>query len=788
MRVIVLAHLTGDVVNVLIAAKGPDFGRRRQVPALVFEDVAPPYFAELDADVAEPVEGTRVVSGVLSLGPKGAPTVGFGPYYVPLETLSTGLTRTPAQALLGCTGYVIQVGNAQSVVPDLGDESLADILTRLAKEKEGEATAKAAADAIRRAALAATTARSEQSRNDVFVNPYTFVPFPQQEPEGFRRAPAGHDRLATDRYSGSISLRLTTATPILTRGDNGAFPADAQGNPLLPGSSIKGALRAVHEALAGGCLRVLDTEFVPVYRDTAHVLDSTWTLAVIAEAPHGSPASFTLADEVVWTSADELHRAVPPQQLRSGTRVNIGRTAPGNHDRTNGFDLRAGGDWVVHVTDVPETRNGHPYYAACGRIGSRHAAVKGPEVWNRFQRVVDGARDLQQGDHDATVRHKNGGQQRIVGSRRLASRDLAVGDVVWVRVQGGAVAEIKLSYLWRTEGTGRLGDRVPEWLLPCTGPDLCPTCRVFGAVEDVRGEHTEASQQSYRGHIRFADAVAVGAHTRAVELAPLGRPRPGVGSFYLHHDGKKAQTRQEAPRGRWGSRADSSGLRQVRGRKFYWNADPAEQHPRRDQRGPGQTGNMAGPPVQVLPAGTELTTTIHFVNLSTVELGALLGVLQPGAVLRDKVPVGFAAGEEPLQLRFGGGKPLGYGAVDVTIDRFVVESASSRYLGVARPDLSVEAAITAFADHASAEIVALWPDLAAVLRRNHVNPARVMYPPGRPWPEEGRAESEKFREPFEFFKSVSGEYRRDEDSHAVLPSPPRNAAQQLPIVEARGNG
>ena len=50
-------------------------------------------------------------------------------------------------------------------------------------------------------------------------------------------------------------------------------PFQAPGGPSgttvlrLPGSSVKGAVRSLHETLAGGCLRVFDEDFIPSYRD-----------------------------------------------------------------------------------------------------------------------------------------------------------------------------------------------------------------------------------------------------------------------------------------------------------------------------------------------------------------------------------------------------------------------------------------------------------------------------------------------------------------------------------------
>ena len=96
-----------------------------------------------------------------------------------------------------------------------------------------------------------------------FVNPYTFV---RQAPEPVRQAPAGHAVMGEGRFCGVIEVTLTAQTPLLI----GGFPGQESGEPdvprrstvdrtaIVPGSGLMGAVRSMHEALAGGCLRVLD--------------------------------------------------------------------------------------------------------------------------------------------------------------------------------------------------------------------------------------------------------------------------------------------------------------------------------------------------------------------------------------------------------------------------------------------------------------------------------------------------------------------------------------------------
>lgn len=45
------------------------------------------------------------------------------------------------------------------------------------------------------------------------------------------------------------------------------LPRRHDGQVFIPGSSLHGAFRSLHETIAGGCLRVVDPDFVPVHRE-----------------------------------------------------------------------------------------------------------------------------------------------------------------------------------------------------------------------------------------------------------------------------------------------------------------------------------------------------------------------------------------------------------------------------------------------------------------------------------------------------------------------------------------
>lgn len=85
-----------------------------------------------------------------------------------------------------------------------------------------------------------------------FINPYTFVPLPERIG---RARPAGHHQALPGNLCGRMTVTWKLRTPLLLPRQH----AEVNDGPVvIPGSSVKGAIRSLHETLMGGCLRVLE--------------------------------------------------------------------------------------------------------------------------------------------------------------------------------------------------------------------------------------------------------------------------------------------------------------------------------------------------------------------------------------------------------------------------------------------------------------------------------------------------------------------------------------------------
>jgi CRISPR-associated protein (TIGR03986 family) len=656
-----------------------------------------------------------------------------------------------------------------------------------------------------------------------FVNPYTFVPH-VAEPE--RRAPTGHAVMPGEQFSGILDITLRVKTPLMIGGyghrDASGMrlpevPERADGTQMIPGSGLLGAVRSVHEALTGSCLRVFDADRVPVHRHPASTAETDGLrLAIATELDYsGRVTKVALCDEkVVWIDQELLPRT-GGRLPRTGDRLDVpwGKAVEVSPGR---WLLRAqdaegagisflkemhpglGESGVLLVTDTrARSDRGRAYFAA-GRLG-QDAPVRAvsPEVWKAYCETVRGADDLRPavvgasgepsfgsaGPAYADVawpnRDDHGRSGPLVGQRLRARRYLHPGQPVWVRLAGEEVTEIRLSRLWRYQGNHKAGDRAGA-AVPCTDPEsLCWSCRIFGSADTSgRKDHDIARQRSYRGHVRIDDLVTADRFEPVLwDLAPLAAPKPGAGQFYLDNTGvpesRRLAAKDTRPAATWGSCADERAggwpnPRPIRGRKFYWRTVAPDQGPQPRGQYRHQADTMTSR-AALIPAGTVFTGRVCFENLSAADYGSLLAALD----LRLLALAGVSGWDEAVTA-LGGGKPFGFGSVQIEVRPAAVQTAVMRYLGAPGEVPEVAAAVTAFRARLTPRAAAAWPAIRNAQALGFVSDELVWYPPGP-----GAKGDPEFDRSFEFFSRTTGlaQAKKVRDL-VVLPSAAQSAAEQ----------
>ncbi|GAB4213101.1 MAG: hypothetical protein OHK0012_08590 [Synechococcales cyanobacterium] len=275
--------------------------------------------------------------------------------------------------------------------------------------------------------------------------------------------------------------------------------------------------------------------------------------------------------------------------------------------------------------------------------------------------------------------------QRSVWSRHVtggaSERELKEGSLCYAHVekQNGRIIVKDLYPVMITRG---LFSNAPETLLdPSLLPaedinHLSPADRVFGWVRQDKQEKkaTYSKRGAYKGNLRISPATCIASDSveqfsgNGFPLAILGQPQPQQFRFYASRD----QQGGSLPKGTSQNQAYQAN-QGLRGRKVYphhqglpdihWNTptqnrtqngtsnDSGKTHYqeyRRPDDGGNERDNQNRSIKSWVKPGAEFTFSIDITNLSQVELGALLCLLN--------LP-------EDHYHRLGGGKPLGFGSV-----------------------------------------------------------------------------------------------------------------------------
>lgn len=395
-----------------------------------------------------------------------------------------------------------------------------------------------------------------------FVNPYTFVP---NAPVPVRRQPAGHAAMGENRFSGTLKITVTARTPLLIGGfavdgaEFKALPTRQDGTVMIPGSGLTGAVRSLHEALTGSCLRIVDTNRVPVHRHPVNNEETKGLALAVVDQVDDNGRALTVRLCENWVKVPKallLRDGGSDDDLpRTGDQLDFqsGEVTPGDSLRVSDANRSAGfapGElsgsriqrmgpvtrncWVLLMTDTnarsPLGKNGRPppVQFAAGRTGpdARRYEVSDP-AWKNYLTAVEGADDLRPAtmkkagaatgaepprgsaapeyadvwwpprsdSGDTPAARGRRGEGQKIGRRLRARTYLHVGQPVWVRVADSKVTEIRLSLYWRYLGDDTVGDRLGQ-AQPCTDPDdLCWSCRMFGSADTEGRDENDLAEQ-----------------------------------------------------------------------------------------------------------------------------------------------------------------------------------------------------------------------------------------------------------------------------------------------------
>jgi hypothetical protein len=502
-------------------------------------------------------------------------------------------------------------------------------------------------------------------------NPYNFAewedcPFPPLDND---RAAITHDQWHQERLSGLISVRLTARTPLfIPEGDvrknaERSVPLrfwhcrDASGRDCLaiPGSSVKGAMRTLFETWTNSRLTVVNESLyeqpVPYRRRTAQL----WV--VVDASPDGSrrlrkcDVHFAAPSGATWTLRSK--QPAPPETPPPASAVRAPTT----------IDPKITGWQVVRYRGnllwTPDHK--HTWTHLLVRVTPTGATLTADLV-KRYQEFVDRSQavdnhldrvnDIIKGGPGRNYYLDVVAEKRAMAKRKDELRRLEVGD--WIfgipESTGPTGAPVKLECFGKNVNFMFPSAKSPKMLAGKFWPveetaqreDADTTQTIFGFA----GAYNKGGEP-FRGRVRVGTFWAADGTQplSPVQLKALTSPtglKLKARSLYLPPapDGI-TQTYDEAQR--------------LRGRKFYWHQRGADNRVAADQTTPSPD-RQCPPPIAPMPAGAVFDGEIHFDNLSTIEVGALLTSVCPGLLLGTD-------GGPAYGWKIGKGKPRGLGSV-----------------------------------------------------------------------------------------------------------------------------
>lgn len=493
-------------------------------------------------------------------------------------------------------------------------------------------------------------------------NPYNFVEWsgsaawPASAP-----AEATHDREHGSRHSGTIDVAFHSRTPLFTPSsdDPQRFFECWDGEALrcaFPGSSVKGAVRTVFEALTNARCGVTDEETLgirPLYRRRSSRLYRLTKLPTASSEGEVQQLDWEYGDDRGNPVRDRVRLAGECEEVIAW-RANLFCVdsrhyshGPKRTLRTRALDRKV--PLPHEVVESFMSMKGHPHL----RAHPKHARdLKGrgytPEGPPRYEEC------------------------------EAELFKLELGTLVYACEDRGRIACFgkNVNFLWPAARS--LEDLAAPFVERPPKRQQLVDADLAEATFGFAGAHGEHSHP-FRGRVRFTTFWCQGTPERlpAVRLMPLTAPAGTKG---------KARPLYLAPVERSGAPPDTArhdeSAAAARGRKMYWhqraaggpNAVAREHDADRSGGNLNESAAEKACPTMHPLVNAEFHGQVHFSNLTDEELGALLVALDPSLAF---APPGAEVKTHGIKL--GKGKPRGLGSVAATINLRRCTPAARRY-------------------------------------------------------------------------------------------------------------
>jgi CRISPR-associated protein (TIGR03986 family) len=541
----------------------------------------------------------------------------------------------------------------------------------------------------------------------------------------WRCPPPPHDRFTG--LSGKITCKMTAVTPVFVSDSEGVredanghrtfrfFQVDGQ--DIIPASSVRGAIRSVFESVTNSSWAVFNDQTMS-YREAASHANKLLPAIVLYNPENDKWGVELLHGHGVYKFAKI------PLNLLEESGFNHGQIATATLKSTNtGFvvsklsqDEPSSNKEVMGVIcatgrNIEKKRSDRLFFDTGEDIDR---FILNDEIIDRYNNLIrltreyhtDTIKDVQSGrtsTKDAALSRyhyadkKDEIKEFIHKNNPLIEKENYMFPV-YVRLDDAGkrvryLAPVSIPRVLETRSFYQImRESGYDYLLPATNyHELSSADRVFGWVSQDANEDDFGDRVAYKGRIRLSHAQPKAGNVERLadmRLTILSAPKPTTTRFYVKpsRDLNRGVNAPKQTNTRWQNFTDeqlrySKPENMLRGRKIYRHHKQFNRNEASSSAQSNQNRTIVGTHAE----GTEYTFKIHFENLQSVELGALLWTLQ----LND--------GWQGYH-RIGYGKPLGFGSTTIELEKTEFHN-SQRYIGSTDPvTVDTNACIQEFKD------------------------------------------------------------------------------------------
>lgn len=566
----------------------------------------------------------------------------------------------------------------------------------------------------------------------MFINPYTFVPIDQKQPERKRAEHVsdfeGEEELLTGYVECSLEVKSHVFVPNTTKkfkyllhdkpknfhgleehyfsefysyedlsAASNSIPAAPPKAPRIPGSEIRGAIRNLYEQLTNSCLPIIDDQNVPSKRTSkprkAGILD-----LVTKELFEGERVMLNTRDRSSFGEKVKIkHVNTMTVGYRTGQKVWFQKTG-GSYITSSGFNTGTFG--AIKISPAKVASLPVNFYEGYVLISNKFPRKHHDSIIIKTGHtpITLNDRDIERFEQTLNMYKSNKANTDYMESyykEKEAANDKKVGahyfPVFYLEV--GGIYYLSPSMISRDVYSNTI-DKILEnnhnKHQCCSGKDgeWCPACRLFGMI-------AKNGEQSIASRLRFTDTEVFQDFTfskpRLLEI--LGNPRISSTEFYLEKPNIKNvavwnydyYTKWNDIGGR--TRVDDGNLYNavLKGRKVYWLGEDKYVKGVEHRLLLGRLSNLGEKEVEdfikkcnlkqrqavrALEKG-KTSFKVYFEDITEEELACLLYCLS----LKSGNNPNAGDGENSNLLhRIGRGKPYGMGAVKISITDLKIRS------------------------------------------------------------------------------------------------------------------